>query len=86
MIFISNKKFRFDERSKERYFYLKLFKKLGIIAVEIITDQDFKSEISGNEKVVVKYFADWCGNCRLLPQNSGDYLMMIDLMESVLLT
>jgi len=65
MIFISNKKFQFDERNKERYFCLKLFKKRGIMAVEIVTDQEFKNEISGNDKVVVKYFADWCGNCRL---------------------
>jgi len=35
------------------------------MAVEIVTDQEFKNEISGNDKVVVKYFADWCGNCRL---------------------
>ena len=35
------------------------------MAVEIVTDQEFKDEISSHNKVVVKYFADWCGNCRL---------------------
>ncbi|MFY0626627.1 MAG: thioredoxin family protein [Reichenbachiella sp.] len=29
------------------------------------TDENFNQEISGNEKVVVKYYADWCGSCRL---------------------
>lgn len=35
------------------------------MAVELKTDQDFKSAIDNNEKVIVKYFADWCGSCRL---------------------
>lgn len=35
------------------------------MAVDIVTDQEFPEKISSNEKVVVKYFADWCGNCRL---------------------
>lgn len=35
------------------------------MAVEVITDNEFKDEISKNDKVVVKYFADWCGSCRL---------------------
>lgn len=29
------------------------------------TDGDFNKELSGNDKVVVKYYADWCGSCRL---------------------
>jgi thiol-disulfide isomerase/thioredoxin len=29
------------------------------------TDADFKELINKNEKVVVKYYADWCGSCRL---------------------
>jgi thioredoxin 1 len=29
------------------------------------TDAEFKQLIDSNEKVVVKYFANWCGNCRL---------------------
>ncbi|MFH6983411.1 co-chaperone YbbN [Marinoscillum sp. 108] len=35
------------------------------MAVDLITDNDFENVITSNEKVVVKYFADWCGNCRL---------------------
>ncbi len=35
------------------------------MAVELKTDQDFITSITTNEKVVVKYFADWCGSCRL---------------------
>jgi thioredoxin 1 len=35
------------------------------MAVEIVTDSDFESKLKENNKVVVKYFADWCGSCRL---------------------
>lgn len=35
------------------------------MAVIQATDNDFKEILSSNEKVVVKYYADWCGNCRL---------------------
>lgn len=35
------------------------------MAVTISTDQDFSTQISANKKVVVKYFADWCGSCKL---------------------
>ncbi|MEO9484634.1 MAG: thioredoxin family protein [Ekhidna sp.] len=35
------------------------------MAVELKTDQNFSESLEGNEKVVVKYFADWCGSCRL---------------------
>ncbi|WP_420319059.1 thioredoxin family protein [Ekhidna sp.] len=35
------------------------------MAVELKTDTDFKNSINQNQKVVVKYFADWCGSCRL---------------------
>lgn len=30
-----------------------------------VTDEEFLQEIKNNEKVVVKFYADWCGNCRL---------------------
>lgn len=35
------------------------------MAVINSTDQDFKNHVENNQTVVVKYFADWCGNCRL---------------------
>ena len=35
------------------------------MAVDLITDQDFTSTLKSNDKVIVKYFADWCGSCRL---------------------
>ena len=28
-------------------------------------DQDFNDTLSSNDKVVVKYFANWCGSCKL---------------------
>jgi thiol-disulfide isomerase/thioredoxin len=35
------------------------------MAVIKATDTDFNEVLTSNEKVVVKYYADWCGNCRL---------------------
>ncbi|GAB3541946.1 thioredoxin family protein [Pontibacter brevis] len=35
------------------------------MAVITATDNDFTEVLNSNEKVVVKYYADWCGNCRL---------------------
>ncbi len=35
------------------------------MAVVQATDTDFKELVNNNEKVIVKYYADWCGNCRL---------------------
>ena len=35
------------------------------MAVELVNDSNFKEKLSNNEKVVVKYFANWCGSCRL---------------------
>lgn len=35
------------------------------MAVELITDNEFESKLKNHDKVVVKYFADWCGSCRL---------------------
>lgn len=35
------------------------------MAVIISTDNDFNQQLSSNEKVIVKYYADWCGNCKL---------------------
>ena len=30
-----------------------------------VTDSNFAEQLSTNEKVIVKYFADWCGSCKL---------------------
>ena len=35
------------------------------MAVTVLTDSDFKSNIEQHDKVVVKYYADWCGSCKL---------------------
>ena len=35
------------------------------MAVLLSTDTDFKSLIASNNKVIVKYYADWCGSCKL---------------------
>ncbi|MFP4089125.1 MAG: thioredoxin family protein [Cyclobacteriaceae bacterium] len=35
------------------------------MAVELVSDTEFKEKLDQNEKVVVKYYADWCGSCRL---------------------
>jgi thiol-disulfide isomerase/thioredoxin len=35
------------------------------MAVRLLTDVDFKSNIERHDKVIVKYFADWCGSCKL---------------------
>ena len=35
------------------------------MAVIQATDNDFTNVLNSNQKVVVKYFADWCGSCRL---------------------
>ncbi len=35
------------------------------MAVEISNDEVFKTQLASNAKVVVKYYADWCGSCKL---------------------
>ena len=35
------------------------------MAVVTSTDQDFKAQLAEHPLVVVKYYADWCGACRL---------------------
>ncbi|WP_436516421.1 thioredoxin family protein [Ekhidna sp. To15] len=35
------------------------------MAVELKTDEDFNLALNQNSKVIVKYYADWCGSCRL---------------------
>ncbi len=35
------------------------------MSVEKITDDSFEKSLKTNDKVIVKYFADWCGSCKL---------------------
>jgi thiol-disulfide isomerase/thioredoxin len=35
------------------------------MAVQVSTDSDFSNLIASNQKVIVKYYADWCGSCKL---------------------
>jgi thioredoxin 1 len=35
------------------------------MAVIVSTDQDFQNNLKQHTGVVVKYFADWCGSCKL---------------------
>lgn len=35
------------------------------MAVQLATDVDFLEIIKDNDRVVVKYFADWCGACKM---------------------
>ena len=35
------------------------------MAVEIANDETLKTQLSEHPKVVVKYYADWCGSCKL---------------------
>ncbi len=36
------------------------------MAVTITDDSSFNQKVSDHNKVVVKYYADWCGSCRLI--------------------
>jgi thioredoxin 1 len=33
--------------------------------IQIATDADFGQILESNSKVIVKYYADWCGSCKL---------------------
>jgi thioredoxin 1 len=35
------------------------------MSVNQISDAEFSEQIAAHDKVVVKYFADWCGSCKL---------------------
>jgi len=34
--------------------------------VTLTDDSSFDQQISNHNKVIVKYYADWCGSCRLI--------------------
>jgi thiol-disulfide isomerase/thioredoxin len=36
------------------------------MALTLATDQNFNQILQDNSLVLVKYFADWCGNCKLI--------------------
>lgn len=58
------------------------------MAVINVNDSEFKDALAKNEKVVVKYYADWCGNCKLFApkykrvsneeENSGMVFLEVD--------
>lgn len=35
------------------------------MSVQLSDDSKFSQDLTQNEKVVVKYYADWCGSCKL---------------------
>ncbi len=35
------------------------------MAVAVLDDSNFNQSLNDNKKTIVKYFAGWCGNCRL---------------------
>lgn len=35
------------------------------MSVILATDADFRTILDSNDHVIVKYFADWCGSCKL---------------------
>lgn len=35
------------------------------MAVQIANDATFQELLNANENVIVKYYADWCGSCKL---------------------
>jgi thioredoxin 1 len=35
------------------------------MSIQVATDSDFNEALASNDKVVVKYFANWCGSCKL---------------------
>ena len=52
---------------KTHYLTLTKLKDLIVSDMSVIKTEDteFKVSLENHDKVIVKYFADWCGNCRL---------------------
>lgn len=36
------------------------------MSVLVSTDSDFQDNLKNHDKVIVKYYADWCGSCKLI--------------------
>lgn len=42
-----------------------LFLEKNIMAVSNVNDSEFNKALKTHDDVIVKYYADWCGACRL---------------------
>lgn len=36
------------------------------MAVEVLNDDTIKKVVESNDKIIVKFYASWCGSCKLL--------------------
>jgi thiol-disulfide isomerase/thioredoxin len=36
------------------------------MTVQAVTDKDLQDELKNNTRIAIKYYADWCGSCRLI--------------------
>lgn len=36
------------------------------MAVQAITDKELQDELRDNSRIAIKFYADWCGSCRLI--------------------
>ncbi len=49
------------------------------MAVISINDANFQSMIADKERCIIKFYADWCGTCRLL---NADFIALSALKEN----